>query len=45
MVRCVCFGTCAHGVVHVAFIQLPLSEQKEVISLRSTPGIVHNTII
>lgn len=33
-------GTCAGGTLHVALIQLPLSQQKEVICLSSTPGII-----
>lgn len=45
MCVCVWFGTCAYGILHVAVIQLPLSEQEEVIRLRSTPGIVHKTIV
>lgn len=39
------FGTCAHGILHVASIQLPLSQQEEVIRLRSAPGVVHNTAV
>lgn len=38
-------GTCAHGVLCVAFVQLPLSQQEEVICLSSSPGVVYNTII
>lgn len=33
-------GTCAGGTLHVALIQLPLSQQKEVICLSSTPGVI-----
>lgn len=39
------FGTCAHGILQVAIVQLPLSEQEEVICLCSSPGIVHNAIV
>lgn len=41
-VRAEPLGTCAHGVLHVACIQLPLSEQEEVIRLCSPPGRVYN---
>lgn len=38
-------GTCAGGTLHVALIQLPLSQQKEVICLSSTPGIIQHVNI
>lgn len=39
------FGTCAHSIFRVSFIQLLLSQQKKVIGLSSTPGVVYNTIV
>lgn len=35
-----CFGTCAGGVLHVAVVQLPLSQEKEVVGLGPAPGVV-----
>lgn len=39
------FGTCACGILHVAVVQLPLSQKKEVIGLSSAPGIIQHVNI